>query len=121
MAYDELFRAPPFTVLWEDEEALLAGIVGRIWTVRRDYPTLAQPEDFRAWRARGTVRVLFANWVEPAGHGGSVLVSETRVSAGDRLARLGLAAVRPLIVASHQLIGSEGLDRAVTRARRAAV
>jgi hypothetical protein len=120
MAYDELFRAPPFTVLFEDEAALLAGIVGRIWTVRRDYPTLAQPEDFRAWRARGTVRVLFANWVEPAGQGGSVLVSETRVSAGDRLARLGLAAVRPLIVASHQLIGSEGLDRAVTRARRAA-
>lgn len=118
LAYDELFRAPPFTILCEDEHALLAGIVGRIWTVRRDYPTLAEADDFRHWSARGTVRVLFANWVEPVDEDASVLVSETRVSAGDRLARLGLAAVRPLIVASHQLIGSEGLDRAVSRAQR---
>jgi hypothetical protein len=120
LAYDELFRAPPFTVLCEDEQALLAGIVGRIWTVRRDYPTLSSPDEFRTWSARGTVRVLFANWVEPVGEQASLLVSETRVSAGDRLAKLGLAAVRPLIVASHQLIGSEGLDRAVSRAQRAA-
>jgi hypothetical protein len=119
--YDELFRAPPFTVLCEDELALLAGIVGRIWTMRRDYPSLSEPDEFRHWSARGTVRVLFANWVEPAAEERSVLVSETRVSAGDRLAKLGLAAVRPLIVASHQLIGSEGLDRAVTRAQRTEV
>lgn len=117
LAYDELFREPPFTVLCEDEHALLAGIVGRIWTVRRDYPTLAEPDEFRNWSARGTVRVLFANWVEPAGADVTALVSETRVAAGDRLARLGLAAVKPLIVASHQLIGSEGLERAVSRTR----
>jgi hypothetical protein len=120
MAYDELFRAPPFTVLCEDEHALLAGIVGRIWTVRRDYPSLSDPEEFRHWSARGTVRVLFANWVEPLGDEVSVLVSETRVAAGDRFANLGLAAVRPLIIASHQLIANEGLERAVSRARRAA-
>ena len=119
-AYDEMFRAPPFTVLYEDDQALLAGIVGRIWTVRRDYPTLAEADEFRRWSARGTLRVLFANWVEPAGPGAAALVSETRVSAGDRLARLGLAAVKPLIVASHQLIGSEGLELAVRKARRAA-
>jgi hypothetical protein len=113
IAYDEMFRAPPFTVLYEDESALLAGIVGRIWTVRRDYPTLAGPEDFRRWSSRGTVRVLFANWAEPVSAGTSALLSETRVSAGDRLAKVGLAAVRPLIVASQQLIGNEGLDRAV--------
>jgi hypothetical protein len=118
LAYDDLFRSPPFTVLCEDEQALMVGIVGRIWTVRRDYPTLAEPEDFRRWAARGTVRVLFAHWVEAADDGASALVSETRVSAGDRLGRLGLAAVRPLIVASHQLIGSEGLDRAVSLAER---
>jgi hypothetical protein len=115
MAYDELFREPPFTVLYEDDHALLAGIVGRIWTVRRDYPVLADPEEFRRWSARGTVRVLFANWVEPADANLSALVSETRVAAGDRLARLGLAAVRPLIVASQHLIANEGLERAVTR------
>jgi hypothetical protein len=118
IAFDEMFRAPPFTVLYEDESALLAGIVGRIWTMRRDYPTLSEPDEFRRWSTRGTVRVLFANWVEPVG-GGAALVSETRVSAGDRLAKLGLAAVRPLIVASHQLIGNEGLELAVSRARGA--
>jgi hypothetical protein len=120
IAYDELFRAPPFTVLYEDELALLAGIVGRIWTVRRDYPRLSDPDEFRAWSARGTVRVLFANWVEPVGERAAAVVSETRVSSGDPLAKLGLTAVRPLIVASHQLIGSEGLDRAVSRAKRSA-
>lgn len=115
MSYHELFRTPPFLVLHEDEHGLLAGIVGRIWTLRRDYPTLAGPEEFRGWSARGTVRVLFANWVEPVGAGVTALISETRVSAGDPLAKLGLAAVRPLIVASHQLIGNEGLERAVSR------
>lgn len=120
MEYDELFHGPPFIVLCEDEHALLVGIVGRIWTLRRDYPTLGDPEDFRRWSARGTARVLFAHWVEPAGAGRSALISETRVSAGDRVAKIGLAAVKPLIVASHQLIGSEGLERAVIRARDAA-
>ncbi len=119
IAYDELFRAPPFIVLYEDENALLAGVVGRIWTVRRDYPTLAEPDEFRRWSARGTVRVLFANWVEPADAGVTALVSETRISASDGLAQLGLAAVRPLIVASHQLIGSEGLAHAVSTIRGA--
>lgn len=116
LSYDELFRAPPFLVLEDEERALLAGIVGRIWTVRRDYPVLSGPEEFRRWSARGTVKVLFAHWVEPAGPGMAKLVSETRVSGGDPLARLGLAAVRPLIVASHQLIASEGLTRAVSAA-----
>jgi hypothetical protein len=119
LSYHELFHAPPFIVLYEDDHALLAGIAGRIWTIRRDYPILAEPEDFRRWSARGTVRVLFANWVEPVGVHAAALISETRVSGGDRLARLGLAAVRPLIVASHQLIASEGLERAVSRTARA--
>jgi hypothetical protein len=119
LPYDELFRSPPFTVLCEDEHSLLVGIVGRIWTVRRDYPVLSEPEEFRRWSVRGTARVLFANWVEPLDDESSALISEIRVSAADRLASLGLAAVRPLIVASHQLIGSEGLDRAVARAGRA--
>jgi hypothetical protein len=115
-AYDEMFRADPFTVLYEDSCSLVSGLVGRIWTVRRDYPVLAEPEEFRSWSAGATVRVLFANWVERVGNGGSALVSESRISSGDRLARLGLAAVKPLIVASHQLIGREGLEAAVRAA-----
>jgi hypothetical protein len=116
IAYDELFREPPFLVLHEGEHALLAGLVGRIWTLRRDYPAIADPEEFRSWSAPGTARVLYANWVEPAGDGRSVLVSETRVRATDQEGRMGLRAVRPLVAAFHPLIGREALDAAVRRA-----
>ena len=114
--YDEMFRASPFNVLYEDDGALVSGLVGRIWTLRRDYPDLGEPDEFRRWSARGTVRVMFANWVEPDASGGSVLVNETRVDAIDRGARLGLATLRPLITGSHSLIGREGLELAVRRA-----
>jgi hypothetical protein len=116
ITFDELFRAPPFTVLHADDGALVSGLVGRIWTIRRDYPILSDPDEFRRWSARGTVRVLFATWVEPAGPGATALVSETRVAAIDRRARLGLAAVRPLIAASQNLIGSDGIEVAIKRA-----
>jgi hypothetical protein len=115
---DELFRAPPFTVLYEDDRTVLSGLVGRIWTIRRDYPALSGPEEFRHWSGRGTVRVLFATWVEPHGPGGAALVSEIRVAAVDRRGRLGLIAVRPLIAASHNLIATDGIDLAVKRAER---
>lgn len=119
IGFDELFRSPPFYVLDERDGALVSGLVGRIWTLRRDYPALAEPEAFRHWSTRGTVRVMFATWVEPLGSGAAALVSETRIDAVDRRARLGLAAVRPLIVSSNGLVGSDGLDVAVRRARGA--
>jgi hypothetical protein len=117
IAFDELFRGPPFTVLQEDETALLSGLVGRIWTIRRDYPSLSGPDEFRSWSARGTVRVLFATWVEPVSDGVAALVNETRVAAVDRRARFGLGAVRPLIAASQNLIGSDAFEVAVARAQ----
>jgi hypothetical protein len=117
IAFDELFRGPPFTVLQEDDSALLSGLVGRIWTIRRDYPSLSGPDEFRSWSARGTARVLFATWVEPVSDGVAALVNETRVAAVDRRARFGLVAVRPLIAASQNLIGSDGFEVAVARAR----
>ncbi len=40
---EELFREPPFTVLAEDELSLVSGLVGRIWTLRRDYPAAREP------------------------------------------------------------------------------
>jgi hypothetical protein len=116
--FDEMFRAPPFTVLHADDDSLVSGLVGRIWTLRRDYPTLAEPDEFRRWRARGTVRVLFAIWVEPVSAHVTALVSETRVTAVDRRARLGLAAVRPLISTSHSLIDSDGIAIAIRRAEQ---
>jgi hypothetical protein len=120
IAYDELFRAPPFTVLREAEGALVSGLVGRIWTLRRDYPSLSGPDEFRRWSKSGTARVVFANWVEPAGPGHARLCSETRVGVSDREGVVGLAAVRPLISAFHSLVGREAIMVAVRRAEGAA-
>jgi hypothetical protein len=116
LRFDDLFRTAPFSVLCDGDGALVSGLVGRIWTLKRDYPRLAEPEAFVRWSARGTVRVLLANWVEPAGDGAAALVSESRIGAIDAQSRIGLAAVRPLVAASHHLVGSEGIAAAVRRA-----
>ncbi len=119
VTFDELFSAPPFLVLDGDvERALVSGIVGRIWTLRRDYPTLSDPEEFRNWSVAGTARVLFANWVEERDGGRARLVSEARVDAIGVQGRVGVAAVRPLVRTFHGLIGSDGLDVAVRKADR---
>jgi hypothetical protein len=115
IAFDQLFRDPPFTVLEEGELSLVSGLVGRIWTLRRDYPELAGPEEFTGWHGSGTVRVLFANWVARA-DGVSVLHSEVRVEAFGAQGRLGLTSVRPLIRGFQHLIGSEALAVAVRAA-----
>ncbi len=120
LTFDEMFRSPPFTVLEAGKTWLLSGIVGRIWTIRRDYPPLRDPSEFREWAARGTARVLFASWTEPADGGGAALVNETRVDAVGRRGRWGVAAVRPLIIASQGLIGSDGIAAAVRRAEQGA-
>ena len=96
----------------------MSGLVGRIWTLRRDYPRLTHPDEFRQWSRTGTARVVFANWVEPHGDAGAELVSETRVQAFGNQGRLGLAAVRPLVSAFHSLIGSDGIEAAVRLAER---
>jgi hypothetical protein len=114
ISFDELFRRPPFMVLDEHaDEALISGLVGRIWTLRRDYPVLGDPEQFRRWATPGTARVLFANWVE-----GTTLVSETRVEAFGVQGRLGVRAVGPLIRAFQGLVGSDGIEAAVRLAER---
>jgi hypothetical protein len=118
LTYDELFRQPPFLVLAEAETALMSGLVGRIWTLRRDYPRLAGPDEFCAWSRRGTVRVLFAMWAERRGDGGSRLCSEVRVQAFGRQGRIGLATVRPLVSTFQHVIGTDGMAAAVRRAER---
>jgi hypothetical protein len=115
-SFDELFRNPPFAVLHAEDGALVSGLVGRIWTLRRDYPKLRDPEEFREWSRAGTARVLFANWVEPASHGRSALRSEVRVQALGVQGRVGVAAVRPLVRGFQSLIGSDGIEAAVRRA-----
>lgn len=118
LTFDEMFRSPPFTVLEAGETSLVSGIVGRIWTVRRDYPALDGGSAFRDWSVPGMARVLFASWTEAVDGGGAALVNETRVDAVGRRGRWGLAAVRPLIAASNGLIGSDGIAAAVRRAER---
>lgn len=117
VAFTDLFQNPPFIALEAGyEQALVSGLVGRIWTLRRDYPRLTDPQQFRDWSTRGTARVMFANWIEPAGEGRCALVSETRVQAFGAQGRVGLAAVRPLVTTFHNLIGSDGIAAAVRRA-----
>jgi hypothetical protein len=119
LSFDELFRNPPFIVLDGDgDRALVSGLVGRIWTLRRDYPELATPEEFREWSVRGTARVVFANWVERAADGRAALASEARVEGLGTQGRVGVSAVRPLVSAFHHLIGSEGMEAAVRRAEQ---
>lgn len=114
VSFGELFQSPPFILLDGDvEEAMVSGLVGRIWTLRRDYPRLSDPDEFMGWSRRGTARVVFANWVEPAGEGRSALVSETRVEAVGNQGRIGVAAVRPLVRSFHNLVGSDGIEAAV--------
>jgi hypothetical protein len=119
LTFEELFSRPPFLVLdGEKDHALVSGLVGRIWTIRRDYPKLSDPEEFLSWRKPGTARVVFANWLEAAA-GGNRLTSETRVQAYGAQGRLGVAAVRPLVVSFHARIGTDGLAAALRRAERA--
>ena len=112
-----LFAAPPFTVLAEGERWSVSGLVGRIWTLRRDYPCVEDAAAFAAWAQPGTVRVLFAHWVEddPDG-GGGALVSEARVAPVDRGAALRLRALWAVVGPWERLIGGEALGRAVRMA-----
>ena len=109
VTFESLFKEPPFTVLVEGERLLVSGLVGRIWTLRRDYPRLESPQEFREWSKRGTARVVFANWVEE-GPNSAALASEVRVQAIGSQGRIGVAAVRPLVGGFHNLVGSEGAE-----------
>jgi hypothetical protein len=119
-SFDELFRRPPFIVLNDQpgDHALVSGLVGRIWTLRRDYPELADPDEFLGWSKSGTAKVVFANWVQPTGRHGAALATEVRVDPIGAQGRFGLAAVRPLVRTFHNLIGSDGIEAAVRLAER---
>jgi hypothetical protein len=119
MCVDEMFRSPPFIVLDDvDGRSLVSGLVGRIWTLRRDYPRLREPHEYRSWDVSGTAKVLFATWVEPASAERSALCMEARVRGIGAKGRLGVTAVRPLVNRFQQLIGSEGIQAAVRMAER---
>ena len=118
VGFDDLFRQPPFMVLEEDERVLVSGLVGRIWTLRRDYPQLDSPQEFQEWSQSGTARVVIANWVEDRHAGGSALAAEARVQPVGAQGRLGVAAVRPVVRGFQHLVGSDGINAAVRLAER---
>jgi hypothetical protein len=111
----ELFAREPFCVLDEGPTHSISGLCGRIWTLRRDYPRLRGPEDFRTWDEPGTARVLFAHWAEPAERG-SALISEARVAAVDARARFALSVLWPTVRGFERRIGGEALSLAAQRA-----
>ncbi len=120
VSFDQLFRQPPFMVLEESEHALVSGLVGRIWTLRRDYPHLGSAAEFRDWSQTGTARVVIANWAQGNGAGRSRLSAEARVEPIGPQGRIGVAAVRPVVRGFQHLVGSDGINAAVRRAERVA-
>jgi hypothetical protein len=115
--FREVLAEYPFCVLDEGEHWSISGLVGRIWTLQRDYPRLSGPEEFRGWDNPGTVRVLLAHWIEPDGDG-STLVSEARVAPVDRRAAMRLRSLWVVIGVFERLIGGEALALAADRAEK---
>jgi hypothetical protein len=114
--FDDLFRSYPFVVLDEGEHHLVSGLAGRIWTLARDYPRIASPDEYASWDQSGTVRVLFGHGVVPGDDGRATLVSEARVQPVDRRGALRLRAVWAVVGQFERLIGAEPLPVAVRRA-----
>jgi hypothetical protein len=112
MPFRELLRSYPFTVLDEGDGWSVSGLCGRLWTLRRDYPRLEGPDDFREWREPGTARVVIANWVEPEDGGRASICNESRVSPVDGSAALRLRALWVLVGGLERLIGGEALNAA---------
>ena len=118
LPFRELFRRYPFAVLAEDEHCLVSGLCGRVWSLRSDYARIGGADDFLAWDEPGTVRVMFAHWVNEDGDGRSTLFSESRVAPVDRRARLRFRALWTALGGFERLIGGEALRVAVKRAER---
>jgi hypothetical protein len=108
----DLFRRYPFVVLEEGDEWSVSGMCGKVWTLKRDYPRLAGAGDFEGWDEAGSVRILFAHWIEQDEDGVPALVSESRVKAVDRRGKLRMRALWAALGRFERLIGGEGLRRA---------
>lgn len=118
LPFRELFRRYPFAVLAEGDRWSASGLCGRVWTLGRDYPRIEGADDFMAWDEPGTVRVVFAHWVEPEDGNRSALLSESRVEPVDRHARLRMRALWAAVGRFERLIGGEALRVAARRAER---
>jgi len=118
LPFRDVFRRYPFTVLDEGERWTISGLCGRVWTLARDYPRISGADEFLDWDEGGTVRVLFAHWIETDAEGNGVLVSESRVDPVDRRAGMRLRALWAVVGRFERLIGGEALRIAVRRAEQ---
>jgi hypothetical protein len=116
MTFLDMFGRYPFVVLDAGEHWSMSGLCGRVWTLARDYPRIRDAEEFRAWHEPGTVRVLFAHWVQQDGDGSSAIVSESRIEAVDRRAALRTRALWAVVGRFERLIGGEALQAAARQA-----
>jgi hypothetical protein len=119
LTFDEMLREEPFVLLHESPHRVISGLAGRIWTLRRDYPHLTGPDDYRAWDTAGTARVLFGIWIDPAASGSRLSV-EVRVEALGIKGRIGVTALGALIRSGEHLLAVEALRTAAHRAERPA-
>jgi hypothetical protein len=119
-SFGQLLRAYPFTILEEDRNLLISGLCGRIWTLARDYPALADPAAFRDWHDAGTVRVAIGHWIAPCPDGRVELASEARVQPVDRAAALRLRVLWRMVGPFDRLVGNEALTTAARLAERRA-
>jgi hypothetical protein len=117
LSYHDLFRGEPFCVLEQSDHLLVSGMVGRIWTVARDYPRLAGPDEFAGWDRPRTARVLFGHWVREV-DGGAELVSQARVEPTDRVAGMRLRALWSVVGPFQRLVAAEPLAQAARAAER---
>jgi hypothetical protein len=88
-----------FSVLAERPNEVVAGTIGRFWTIR-EQDNMEAPrdlEDFRAFSPPGWAKGVLALRVEPRDDGSSTLVTETRVLCMDDRARRRFAAYWALI------------------------
>ena len=90
LTFAELFRGPPLVVLDGGPTWALSGLCGRIWSARGVLGDVGDPQAFRDWSQPGTVRVLFAHWVETVADGGGAVQRGARES--DRPSRRPLPA-----------------------------
>jgi hypothetical protein len=117
-SFRDLLRSYPFAVLADGDRWSVSGLCGRLWTLRRDYPSLEGPEDFLEWSEPGTARVLIAHWVEADGEDRSAICNESRVSAVDSAAAIRLRALWAVVGRLERLIGGEALGAATRMAER---
>jgi hypothetical protein len=118
ITYRDLFRRHPFCELDAGEHWSVSGLVGRIWTLDRDYPRLDGPEAFRDWDDGDSARVLFAHWVVDDGDGCSTLHSEVRLDPMGRRAGLRVRALWAVVGKFERFIGGEALRAAARQAER---